>query len=53
MKDQKLKLRNVSHTRLTYTGFLELEHRKIETRLIDEKLSSVMGECDLDVMCPI
>ena len=29
----------------TYTGFLgELEHLKIETRLIDEMFSSVMGE---------
>ena len=33
-------------TRLTYTGLLgELEHPKIETRLIDEKFASVMGEC--------
>jgi hypothetical protein len=32
--------------RLTYTGFLEeLEYLKIETRLIDEKFASVMGEC--------
>ncbi len=31
---------------LTYTGFLgELEHLKIETRSIDERFSSVMGEC--------
>jgi hypothetical protein len=30
--------------------FGELEHLKIETRLIDEKFASVMGECDLDVM---
>ncbi len=30
----------------TYTGFLEeLEYLKIETRLIDEKFASVMGEC--------
>jgi hypothetical protein len=29
-----------------YTGFLgELEHLKIETRLINEKCASVMGEC--------
>ncbi len=28
----------------------ELEYLKIETRLIDEKFASVMGECDLDVM---
>ena len=30
--------------------FEELEYLKIETRLIDEKFASVMGECDLDVM---
>ena len=31
---------------ITYTGFLEeLEYLKIETRLIDEKFPSVMGEC--------
>jgi hypothetical protein len=28
----------------------ELEHLKIETRLINEKFVSVMGECDIDVM---
>jgi hypothetical protein len=28
----------------------ELEYLKIETRSIDEKFVSVMGECDLDVM---
>ena len=33
-------------TDLTYTGlFGELEHLKIETRLINEKFASVMGEC--------
>jgi hypothetical protein len=33
-------------TRLTYTGlFGGLEHLKIETRLIDERFPSVMGEC--------
>jgi len=42
MKDYKLKL----STRLAYTGLLGgLEHLKIETRLIDEKFASVMGEC--------
>jgi hypothetical protein len=31
--------------RLAYTGLLEeLEHLKIETRLIDEMFASVMGE---------
>jgi hypothetical protein len=34
------------HTFLTYTGLIEeLEYLKIETRLIDEKFVSVMGEC--------
>ena len=33
-------------TCLTYTGLIgELEHLKIETRLIVEKFTSVMGEC--------
>jgi hypothetical protein len=33
-------------TCLTCTGLLEeLENLKIETRLIDEKFASVMGEC--------
>ncbi len=33
-------------TRLTYTGLLgELDYLKIETRLINEKFVSVMGEC--------
>ena len=32
-------------TRLAYTGLLgELQHLKIETRLIDEMFASVMGE---------
>jgi len=34
-------------TRLTYTGlFLELEHLKIETRLINERFANAMGECE-------
>ena len=41
MKDYKLKLRNLH----AYTGLVvELEHLKIETRLIDEKFSNEMGE---------
>ncbi len=33
-------------TRLTYTGLCgELEHLKIETRLIEESFECVMGEC--------
>ena len=42
-KDGKTK--STGSTRLTYTGLLGgLEHLKIETRLIDEMFSSVMGE---------
>jgi hypothetical protein len=34
-------------TQLVYTGLIgELEHLKIKMRLIDEKLASVMGECE-------
>ncbi len=44
--DERLKPKDEESTCLTYTGFLgELEHLKIETRLIDEKFTSVMGEC--------
>jgi hypothetical protein len=33
------------YTRFTYTGLVvELEHLKIETRLIDEKFANAMGE---------
>jgi hypothetical protein len=43
--DERLKSKSEKSTRLTYTGFLgELEHLKIETRLIDEMFLSVMGE---------
>jgi hypothetical protein len=43
--DERLKTKVEESTRLTYTGFLEeLEHLKIETRLIDEMFASVMGE---------
>ena len=42
--DERLKTKPES-TLLTYTGLLgELEHLKIETRLIDEMFVSVMGE---------
>jgi hypothetical protein len=35
-------------TCLSYTGFRGgLEHLKIETRLIDERIPSVMGECEI------
>ena len=44
--NERLKTKDVGSTRLTCTGFLGgLEHLKIETRLIDEKYVSVMGEC--------
>jgi hypothetical protein len=42
----KQKPKNDESICLVYTGLLEeLEHQKIETRLIDEKFASVMGEC--------
>ena len=44
--DERLKAKAEGCTRLTYTGLLGgLVHLKIETRLIDERLASVMGEC--------
>jgi hypothetical protein len=44
--DARLKTKTDGSTRLTYTGFLGgLEHLKIETRLINERFPSVMGEC--------
>ena len=43
--DERLKTKVKGSTRLVYTGlFGELEHLKIETRLIDEMFASVMGE---------
>ncbi len=43
---ERLKVKDEGSTRLTYTRFCGgLEHLKIETRLIDERLVSVMGEC--------
>ena len=45
LSDERLKTKTEESTRLTYTGLLgELEHLKIETRLIDEMFASVMGE---------
>jgi hypothetical protein len=42
---ERLKTKDQESTRLGYTGlFGKLEHFKIETRLIDEKFASVMGE---------
>ena len=44
--DERLQTKTKEFTRLTYTGLvMKLEHLKIETRLIDEKFASVMGEC--------
>ena len=44
--DERLEAKSEVSTRLTYTGwFGGLEHLKIETRLIDERFVSVMGEC--------
>ena len=41
----ELKSKVEEYTRLGYTGLIEeLEHLKIETRLIDEMFASVMGE---------
>jgi hypothetical protein len=43
--DERLKTKSEKSTRLGYTGLVgELEHLKIETRLIDEMIASVMGE---------
>ena len=43
--DERLKTKVEESTRLVYTGlFVELEHLKIETTLIDEMFPSVMGE---------
>ena len=47
--DERLKGKGEGSTRFVYTGFRGgLEHPKRETRLIDEKFESVMGECDLE-----
>jgi hypothetical protein len=43
--DERLQTKTREVTRLTYTGLaVELEHLKIETRLIDEKFANTM--CD-------
>ena len=45
MRDQ-IKVKVEGSTRLGYTGLREgPEHLKIETRLIDVRFASVMGEC--------
>ena len=44
--DERLKDKAEGFTRLAYTGLRGgLEHLKIETRLIDERFASLMGEC--------
>ena len=44
--DERLQTKTKEITRLAYTGLVvDLEHLKIETRLIDEKFVNVMGEC--------
>ncbi len=43
MKDYKLKLRNLRVSD-TLGLVVQLEHLKIETRLIDEKFANTMGE---------
>jgi hypothetical protein len=44
--DERLQSKVEGSTRLTRTGWSgELEHLKIKTWLIDERLVSVMGEC--------
>ncbi len=43
--DERLKTKSEKSTRLTYTGLIgELEHLKIERRLIDEIFACVMDE---------
>ena len=43
---RKTKAKTDGSIRLTYTGLRgELEHLKIETRLIGESFECVMGEC--------
>jgi len=44
---ERLQTKTKEFTRLAYTGLVvELEHLKIETRLIDEMCVNVMGECE-------
>ena len=45
--DERLQTKTKKFTRLPYTGLvLELEHLKIETRLISERFANTMGECE-------
>ena len=44
--DERLKGKDEGSTRLTHTGWHGgLTHLRIETRLINERFPSVMGEC--------
>jgi hypothetical protein len=44
---ESLQTKTNEFTRLSYTELvLEMEHLKIETRLITEMFSNVMGECE-------
>jgi len=44
---ERLQTKTKEFTLLTYTGLVvELEHLKIETRLIAEMFANVMGECE-------
>jgi hypothetical protein len=46
--DERLKTKTEESTRIVDTGLVvELEHLKIKTRLIDEKFTSVRGECKI------
>ena len=46
--NERLKAKTDGSTHLLYTGLCgELEHLKIETRLIGESFECVMGECVL------
>ena len=43
--DERLQTKDKEFTRLSYTGLIGgLEHLKIETRLIDEKITNTVGE---------
>ncbi len=45
--DERLQTKTKEFTRHPYTGLvLELEHLKIETRLISERFANAMGECE-------
>jgi len=46
--DERLNVKVERSTHLTYTVLHGgLEHLEIETRLIDERFASVMGECEI------